>query len=73
MSNFVDVYDVAPGISIDYKNYWESERDVITPALATKGYQVDRWYTTERDSFGPLGRAAQAISPDGTSVTVAYG
>jgi len=70
---YIDVYAIVPGITIDYGNWWLSERDVITPALTSAGYQVDSWYTAEGDSFGPLCRAARATDPDGTSVIVSYG
>jgi hypothetical protein len=69
----IDVYDIVPGISIDYKQWAQSERDVITPALVSAGYSVGNWFTAEGDSFGPLCRAARATSPDGELVTVFYG
>jgi hypothetical protein len=70
---FVDVYDVLPHITIDYQNYWQSERDVINPALIAAGYQVGPWFTADGDSFGPLVRATRANDPDGRLVTISYG
>jgi hypothetical protein len=70
---WIDLFEIVPGISIDYHRYWQSERDVITPALIEVGYQVGPWYTADGDSFGSLSRAAKATAPDGRSVTVSYG
>ncbi|WP_165968579.1 hypothetical protein [Saccharopolyspora elongata] len=69
----MNIYDILPDISIDYSNWRQSERDVITPALVAAGYKVGEWYTADGDSFGPLCRAVSATSPDGKSITVFYG
>lgn len=70
---YADVHSIAPTVQIDYANWWQSERDVITPALNDAGYLVGPWYTAEGDSFGPLCRAASATAPDGRPVIVSYG
>jgi hypothetical protein len=57
MTTYIDLYDVAPDVKVNYSEYWASERDVITPALEAAGYQiVGSWYTGDGDSFGPLTR-----------------
>jgi ribonuclease HIII len=68
---FVDVYDLVD-VTIDYGNYIECEREVITPALKAAGYSVGTWRTGEGDSFGPLSRCV-TISKDGVNKVAVYG
>lgn len=48
------------------------EQNVAKPLLEAKGYRVIRVYSTEYDSFGPLGRAF-VVEKDGEVVEVYYG
>lgn len=70
----VDLNEIIPGLSINFSKYWESERDVIEPALVDAGYyDIGRWFSPEKDSFGPLSRGAMATTPAGKRVLVCYG
>jgi hypothetical protein len=73
VEEFKDIYDILPDVSIDYRNWYECERAVLNPALVAAGYQPGRWYTTESDSCGPLGRAMNAYDPEGHLMTICYG
>jgi hypothetical protein len=54
-------------------NYREFERDVLTPKLEAKGFEVVRWLDGERDSFGPLSRYCIAYAPSGIRCDIVYG
>lgn len=70
----VDLESILPGLEINFSRWWEAERDVIEPALREAGYiNIGGWFSTESDSFGPLGRAVKATSPDGKRLTICYG
>jgi hypothetical protein len=72
--NIVELGEILPGLEINFSRWWESERDVIEPALRAAGYiEIGGWFSTEHDSFGPLGRAVRAKSPDGKLLTICYG
>jgi hypothetical protein len=54
----VDLEQILPGLEINFSKWWESERDIIEPALRAADYiNIGGWFSTEQDSFGPLGRA----------------
>lgn len=68
------LHEFLPGLNIDYSRYWESERDVIEPALKEAGWtDISTWWSPEKDSFGPLSRAVKATDPEGQRCTVWYG
>lgn len=69
-STYID--DVAPGLEIDFQNYWDSEEKVIKPALEAKGYKVLSFYSIEYDSFGPLIRGIH-VRKDGQFEVIWYG
>lgn len=74
MPAYIDLYDILPDIKVGYSRYWESEKEVISPALKSAGYQLDGpWYTGEGDSFGPLSRCIRVTTPDDKRVIVVYG
>lgn len=52
--------------------YWRWE-DRATKHLTSLGYTVYHWYSTEQDSFGPLGRAVKVLTPSGEKETLWYG
>lgn len=72
----VAIYKILP----DYEepddlhdSYREFERDVLTPKLEAKGFEIVRWQDGERDSFGPLSRYATAYAPSGIRCDIIYG
>lgn len=78
---YVDLHTLCPRLPTDQgycilcgtgPRYTDWESNVATPALEKLGYTVGRWYTGEKDSFGPLSRLA-IISKDGTTSIVVYG
>lgn len=78
---YMDLHSLCPGLpedqgycstSLQGPRYTDWERNIATPSLEKLGYTVGRWYTGEKDSFGPLSRLA-IISKDGTTSIVRYG
>jgi hypothetical protein len=68
------LYDICKGLEINFERYWESEKEVINPALEQMGFTIDgRWITGEGDSFGPLSRYVHATLGDSEKVTIWYG
>jgi hypothetical protein len=73
---YADLYDLLPDANPSYN--WRDgsmrsvEREQLTPALEALGYEVSDWFDGERDSFGPLSRAAR-ITKDGITKIVSYG
>lgn len=56
----------------DVRRYWEWEEKVARPVMEAAGWEVGQFYSTEQDSFGPLGRAVTALK-DGHEVRFYYG
>ena len=74
MTNYVDLFDILPNteFEFDLNKYRRHEREVLTPALQSKGYIVERWEDGERDSFGPLSRVV-VMTYHGKVVRGVYG
>lgn len=72
---YVDVHDIVGNdVEIDYTRFYESEREILTPAIKKAGYRIiGNWWTSEGDSFGPLSRSLKAITPEGRQVQIFYG
>ena len=56
----------------DVARYWEWEQKIAQPALEAAGWTVLRWYSIEKDSFGPLQRGA-VCEKSGRQVIFYYG
>lgn len=54
-------------------NYWDWEERVANVILKSKGYRVIRWWSPDKDSFGPLVRGVDVITPNGEKRTLTYG
>lgn len=61
------------GFSFDKNNYREEELKILQPRLKARGYTRIKWMPGESDSFGPLSRLCECMSPDGNMVTFIYG
>ena len=72
------LYDLLPGIEIDFGKYYESEQKVISPELIKLGFILKTlykrycWITEDGDSFGPLSRSIIAYR-DGQTYRIWYG
>jgi hypothetical protein len=57
-----------------YSEYYRGERELINPMLIALGLTLYKdWYSSEKDSFGPLSRASIWKRVSGTLVQVWYG
>lgn len=56
----------------DSHRYWEWEQEVATPHIIAAGFTIERWYSLEADSFGPLIRAVD-VKKDDVLTTYFYG
>lgn len=71
---YKDLYSILPDVKIDFENFWECEKNVLTPALIELGYRVNiNWYSQDQDSFGPLVRAVNVTGPDSKEYILVYG
>jgi hypothetical protein len=52
--------------------YWRWEEQIATPILQSMGYTVVRWWSSDRDGFGPLERAV-SVTKDGVVYEFTYG
>ena len=54
------------------RDYWKWEEQIAQPRLEALGFTVNRWYTIDGDSFGPLVRGVNVVK-DGDKQTLSYG
>jgi len=57
----------------DWKNFRQSEREVLQPQLSKLGFTDIKWMSGESDSFGPLTRSAGMTDTNGERITFVYG
>lgn len=57
----------------DWKNYWESEKEILQPQLEALGLTVEKWFNGETDSWGPLSRVALIVDAYGQRAYFIYG
>lgn len=57
----------------DWKNFRQSEREVLQPQLSKLGFTDIKWMSGESDSFGPLTRSAGMTDVNDKRITFVYG
>ena len=56
-----------------FGRYWEGEPELVK-RLKDKGYTpVSKFYSTEKDSFGPLSRGIHCVNAQGEKFLIMYG
>jgi hypothetical protein len=65
--------DPALTSGFDFDDYAKGEETIMRPALERLGFNVGKFRSLEKDSFGPLSRGVFCIGPDGERVTFCYG
>ena len=69
------LYDQFPDLNFDkweVKDYRRFEEEEVRPALEAAGWSVGEFWSSEKDSFGPLSRAVRC-QRQGQAVTFWYG
>ena len=74
---YIDLYDLNLTTEPSYRwadgSMYEQER-AITRELEEKGYEIVMpFYSTEKDSFGPLSRGLKVKTPEGNYAIISYG
>lgn len=69
----IDIEEILDFKDFSFADWYNGEKNILTPQLQKLGYSNIRWSMGEQDSFGPLSRVVTMTDSSGQVFTGWYG